>query len=154
MRTCHHLPQVKTLPSFMEKARKLKWIESMLEHIVVDSSDLADAAEWICYYIGKRHDTSLTLASETLGYPLVQRMDGAAAEAMWADANINISQQCIIKRHLRYCIGKRIFVAEKTKPRIILFTLSLLFMESTSIIKMVTSLRNLRNVPFGLGMQL
>ncbi len=65
------VPQVKTLPSFMEKAHKLKWI-AMLEHIAVDSSDLADAAEWICYYIGKKHDASFTLASESLGYPLVQ----------------------------------------------------------------------------------
>ena len=49
------VPQVKTLPYFMEKARQLKWIESMLEHIAVDSSDLPNAAKWICYYIDKRH---------------------------------------------------------------------------------------------------
>jgi len=40
-------------------------------------------------------------------------MDGAAAEAMWDDANINILQQHIIKMYLCYCFGKKIFVAEK-----------------------------------------
>jgi hypothetical protein len=33
---CGHaiiMPQVKTLPSFMENVQKLKWVESMLEHI-------------------------------------------------------------------------------------------------------------------------
>ena len=72
---CGHaiiVPQVKTLPSFMEKARKLKWIKSMLKHIAVNGSDLAKAAEWLCYYIGERHDASFTLASESLGYPIVQ----------------------------------------------------------------------------------
>jgi hypothetical protein len=38
-------------------------------------------------------------------------MNEAAAEAMWADANINITQQQIIKQHLRYQFGKRIFIA-------------------------------------------
>jgi hypothetical protein len=37
-------------------------------------------------------------------------MNEAAAEAMWADANINITQQRIIKRHLHYQFGKRIFI--------------------------------------------
>jgi hypothetical protein len=42
----------------------------------------------------------------------VQHTDEAAAEAMWADANINITQPQITKRHLRYHFGKRIFIAE------------------------------------------
>jgi hypothetical protein len=40
-------------------------------------------------------------------------MDEAAAEAMWADTNINTTQQQIVKMHLRYYFGKRIFIAEK-----------------------------------------
>jgi hypothetical protein len=61
----------------------------------------------------EKYASSFTLALEALGYPLVQQMDETATEAMWADANINIAQQRIIKRHLRYCFGKRIFLAEK-----------------------------------------
>jgi len=44
---------VKTQASFLEYARKLKWFDSMLQHIAMDGSDLDDAAEWLCYYIGK-----------------------------------------------------------------------------------------------------
>jgi len=110
------VPKVKTQASFMEKARKLKWVDSILEHMVSEGSegtDSEDAAEWICYYIGKKFNSSFTIASEALGYPLVQRMDEAATEAMWADANVNVTQQRIIKRHMRYYFGKRIFLAEK-----------------------------------------
>jgi len=110
------VPKVKSQNSFMEKAQKLKWIDSILEHMVAegsDGTDSADAAEWLCYYLGKKYSSSFTLASEALGYPLVQRMDEVSTEAMWADANINVTQQRIIKRHLRYYFGKRIFLAEK-----------------------------------------
>ena len=105
------MPQAKSQPAFTEHARKFKWIESILDHVAGGDCDADDAAEWLCYYLGKRHDASFTLASESLGYPLVQRMNEAAAEAMWADANINITQQRIIKRHLHYQFGKRIFIA-------------------------------------------
>jgi hypothetical protein len=75
---CGHtviIPKVKTQASFMEKARQLKWIESILEHIVMEGSegtDLEDAAEWLCYYMVKSMIAHFTLASEALGYPLVQ----------------------------------------------------------------------------------
>jgi hypothetical protein len=65
----------------------------MLQHIAMDRSDLDDAAEWLCHYIGKKYDSSFTIASESLGYPLAQQMDEAATEAMWSDANVNTSQQ-------------------------------------------------------------
>ncbi len=106
------VPQVKTLPAFMEKAWKLQWIESLLSHVACEGLEKDEAAEWLCYYIGRKHEASFTLASESLGYPLVQRMTEAAAQAMWADANINHTQQRILKRHLRQCFGKRIFIPE------------------------------------------
>ncbi len=87
------MPQAKTLSSFMKKAWKLKWVKCMLDHLVGNNCDKDDAAEWLCYYIGKRHDPSFTLASESLGYPLVQHMDEAAVVAMWADENISATQQ-------------------------------------------------------------
>ncbi len=68
--------------------------------------------EGLCYYIGKGLDALFTLSSESLGYPLVQCMDESAAEAMWTDESINITQQQIVKRHLRYYFGKGVFIAE------------------------------------------
>ncbi len=62
------MPQAKTLPSFMEKARKLKWVKSILDHLAADNCDKDDAAEWVCYYIGKNHDASFTLTSESLAW--------------------------------------------------------------------------------------
>ena len=106
------VPQVNTLPAFMEKARKLRWIESLLSHVACEGLEKDEAAEWLCYYIGRKHEASFTLASASLGYPLVQRMNEAVAQAMWADANINHTQQRILKRHLRQCFGKRIFIPE------------------------------------------
>jgi hypothetical protein len=107
------VPQVKTLSGFMEQARKLKWLDKMLEHIAGGDNDKEDAAEWLSYYLGKRHDGAFTLASEALGLPLVQKMDATNAAAMWSDANVNITQQRIIKRHLRVHFGKRLFIPEK-----------------------------------------
>jgi hypothetical protein len=50
---------------------------------------------------------------ESLGYLLVKQMTESAAEAMWADANINITQQQILKKHLCYQFGERIlFIVE------------------------------------------
>jgi hypothetical protein len=86
------VPQAKSQISFMEYARKFKWVESMLEHVSGQDCYTEDASEWLCYYLGKCHDASFTLASESLGYPLEQQMTETAAEAMWADANINITQ--------------------------------------------------------------
>jgi hypothetical protein len=55
----------------------------------------------------------LTLACDELGTPLVQKLDEASAESMWSDANINITQQRILRRHLRFHFGKRLFIPEK-----------------------------------------
>jgi hypothetical protein len=66
------VPQAKSQPAFMEYARKFKWIENILDHVAGGYCDVDDAAEWLCYYLGKRHDASFTLASGSLGYPLVQ----------------------------------------------------------------------------------
>jgi hypothetical protein len=52
---------------------------------------------------------------ESLGYPLVQRMTESAVEAEWADANINVTQQWILKKHLHYQFGKVIFIAENKR---------------------------------------
>jgi len=59
----------------------------------------------------------ITLASEALGLPLVERLDDASAQAMWSDANINVTQQQIIKKHLCFHFGKLVFVPEKEISR-------------------------------------
>ena len=95
------IPVVKTQPSFLEQARKKQWIEKMLEHMSASAdTDKEDAAQWLAYYIGRKTDASFMLACDGLGIPLVEQMDDAGAEAMWSEANVNITQQRIVKRHL------------------------------------------------------
>lgn len=66
----------------------------------------------VIHYLGKKHDGAVTLASEALGIPLVQHLDATSALAMWSDANLNYTQQGIIKKHLWHHFGKRLFIPE------------------------------------------
>jgi hypothetical protein len=84
----------------------------MLDHLAGGDMDKEDAAQWLCYYLGRKHDASFTLACNALGIPLVERMDETSAEAMWCEANINVTQQRILKRHFRHHFGKRVFIPE------------------------------------------
>jgi len=108
------IPQVKDKASFMREAWKDRWLESILEHLTGSSENLEieNAAEWLITYLGKKYDTSFVLALEALGLPLVQRMDEASTEAMWCDANINVVQQRILRKHLKFHFGKRIFLPQ------------------------------------------
>jgi hypothetical protein len=106
------VPRVKSLDSFKKQAKRSNWIKSLLEHTAGEDS-VEDAAQWLITYLGKHYEASFTLASEALGLPLVERMDAAAAEAMWSDANVNVVQQRIIRRHLKYHFGKRLFIPRK-----------------------------------------
>jgi hypothetical protein len=104
------VPRVKNEESFCKQANKLQWIESILSHV----SEKNDAAQWMAYYLGKKFEGSFTLALEALGIPVVQRLDEQSTAAMWADANVNSTQQRIIKKHLRLHFGKRLFIPEST----------------------------------------
>lgn len=106
------VPQVTSQASLMEQARRLKWIDRILKHLAGGDCNEEDAAEWLSYYLGKKYDGAFTLASEALGIPLVQRMDATNAAAMWSDANVNITQQRILKKHLKVHFGKRLFIPE------------------------------------------
>jgi hypothetical protein len=106
------VPRVKSLDSFKKQAKRSNWIKSLLEHIAGEDS-VEDAAQWLITHLGKQYEASFTLASEALGLPLVERMDAAAAEAMWSDANVNVVQQWIIRRHLKYHFGKWLFIPRK-----------------------------------------
>jgi hypothetical protein len=109
------VPRVKHQDSFKKQAKKLQWIESLLDHVAgSDQHDENDAAKWMSYYIGKKYDGPFTLALEALGLPVVQRLDEKSTLAMWADANINYTQQRIIKKHLRLHFGKRLFIPDTT----------------------------------------
>jgi hypothetical protein len=43
---------VKNEESFCKQANKLKWIESILNHM----SEKNDAAQWMAYYLGKKYE--------------------------------------------------------------------------------------------------
>ncbi len=107
------VPQVKARAGVMEQARRLKWIYSLLDHIAGGECGKENAAEWFSYYFGKVYDGAFTVASESLGIPLVQRLDATNAAAMWSDANVNITQQRLLKKHLRLHFGKRLFIPEQ-----------------------------------------
>ncbi len=110
------IPQVKSQDSFMRQAKRLHWIDEMLSHISSGSEEnnLEDSAQWLTHYIAKKYDGSFTLACEGIGIPLVQRLDSASTLAMWSDANVNYTQQRIIKKHLRLHFGKRLFLPDTT----------------------------------------
>jgi hypothetical protein len=107
------IPKVKSLSNFMDQAWKLRWIESIMDHIASPGTDNDAAAEFLSYFLGKKYDGIFMLVSEALGLPLVQQLDDASAQAMWSDANINVMQQRIIKRHLRYHFGKHVFIPDQ-----------------------------------------
>ncbi len=96
------IPQVKSLPAFMEQARKLRWISSILDHLPGPGFEKDDAAEWPSHFLGKKNDAAYTLASEALGLPLVERLDDVSAQVIWSDANINVTQQRALEIHLRF----------------------------------------------------
>jgi hypothetical protein len=65
------IPMAKSLSSFMDQAWKLRWIDSILDHMVPMGNDKDDAAEWLSFFLGKKYDGAFMLASEALGLPLV-----------------------------------------------------------------------------------
>jgi len=89
---------------------------------------------------------------ESLGYPLVQRMTESAAEAMWADANINITQQWIFKKHLCYQLGKGHLLQKINFLWIVIITLCQRIMENISTLRMEINFKRLRSAPIGLAM--
>jgi hypothetical protein len=69
---------------------------------------MADLLPW------KKYEGSFTLALEALGIPIAQRLDERSTSVVWADANINYTQQRIIKKHLWLHFGKRLFIPDST----------------------------------------
>jgi hypothetical protein len=48
------VPQDRNHSSFMKQAKKLRWVESLLEHLAGDDKcDKDDSAQWLSYYLGK-----------------------------------------------------------------------------------------------------
>jgi hypothetical protein len=66
----------------------------------------------MAHNISEKNDASFILAPEALGLPLVQQLDKASTEAMWCDENVNVVQQQIIKRHLKYHFGRRLILPQ------------------------------------------
>jgi len=105
---------VKDRVSFIREAWKERWVESILEHLTGCSENLGmeNAAEWLITYLCQRYDASFVLVSEALGLLLVEQMDEASTKAMWCDANINVVQQRILRKHLKFHFGKHIFLPQ------------------------------------------
>ena len=76
------VPRVKNRESFNRQARRTCWIQQLIHHIATGESDENDGAQWLIEYMGKKYDTAFTLASESLGFPLVQCMDEVSTKAM------------------------------------------------------------------------
>jgi len=98
------------------------------------------------------HNGPYTVAPESFGIPLVQWMDATNAAAMWCDANVNMTQQPIIKKHLWLHFGKWLFIPEEFCQMFWYGTIFHYFMENTSSIRMMTSCKSLRSALTGTTM--
>jgi hypothetical protein len=105
---------VKSQESFRKQAKRLSWLEALMDHVAGGNIECnrEDAAQWLACYIGEKYDGSFTLACESLGLHIMQHLDAASTLAMWSDANINYTQQRIIKKHLRLHLGKHLFLPD------------------------------------------
>jgi hypothetical protein len=54
----------------------------------------------------EKYEGHFTLALDALGLPMAQRLDEKSTAAMWADANINHTQQRNIKKHIWQHFGR------------------------------------------------
>jgi hypothetical protein len=63
---------------------------------------------------------------------------------MWPDANVNISQQRIIEKHLMFHFGKRLLIPVKCFVKIWKGIMFLLPMETTNFAKMESAHNNQR----------
>jgi hypothetical protein len=97
----------------MVQAKRLSWIEALLDHVAGgnDECNRDDSAHWLGYNLGKRYDGSFTHFT-SLGLPIVQCLDAASTLAMWSDANINCTQQRMLKKHLWLHLGKHLFLMD------------------------------------------
>ena len=82
------------------------------------SCDKNDAAELLTIYLRKKYECAFIIAAAELGMPLVTQMDEVTAAAMWADANVTLTQQKIVKKHLWHVFGSCVIVPE-TKQHIL-----------------------------------
>jgi hypothetical protein len=57
-------------------------------------------------------ESDFTDSMAELGHPLVQKIYPVDAHAMWTDANANIAQQKIIRRHLSHAFGFHLCIAD------------------------------------------
>ena len=112
------VPQTSTMDTFLRYAKK-KWIDKILEHIAGKSGSLGDAAEWLSVYLGKCYESNFLIAANTLGMPLVTRMDEITAAAMWTDANVSLAQQRILSKYIRHTFENSVIIPEATQQAIV-----------------------------------
>jgi hypothetical protein len=96
--------------AFMKRAgsNNCRWVESIISQLGGDyngASNNENAAQWLSYYLGKRHEESFLTVSTTLGFPSMHRMDPYYAVVMFDEANLTLLQQGFVKKHLRSKCG-------------------------------------------------
>jgi hypothetical protein len=94
--------QVKNQERFHKSVHKThNWLKSMLLNLAGgEDCNKNNTADWVSYYLGKKHDGAFTLASESLGLPIMHLLDAAGALAMWWDANINYTYYSILSNDI------------------------------------------------------
>jgi hypothetical protein len=112
-----YVPRYNSQSAFMKLAgsKNCRWVESNHSQLGGDDNDdikNENAAQWLSYYLGKRHEESFLTASTVLGLPPMHRMDPCDAVAMCDEANLTSSQQGIVKKHLRSKFGKKLFIPD------------------------------------------
>jgi hypothetical protein len=103
------VPSAKDKSSFMKYACEHKWIESVLNY---SAPSTEEGAEWLSYYMAKRHEVSFLVSAKDCGLPVIHQMDASTAAAMIANANLTRTQQCIISKYMWYDFGSQVIVPE------------------------------------------
>jgi hypothetical protein len=64
------VPSAKDKSSFIKFAHEYKWIESVLGH---SAPSTEEGAEWVSYYMAKRHKFSFLVSAKDCGLLVIQK---------------------------------------------------------------------------------
>jgi hypothetical protein len=109
------IPICKNEESFLRTNRgKSKWLDNLPSLIVGNDNngdDESKAAGWVLNRFGSLFENEFVATAEKMGYSLTSKtMPVATAEAMWQEANVNLTQQRTILRYMRGTFGKRCMI--------------------------------------------
>jgi hypothetical protein len=106
-----NIPSHSTKVAFLKRSGRKgqKWVEAILEHL---PGNKVDAARWLMSYLGNHYEDTFTDAATKMGLPCCLCMDPYDAIRMRDEANVNLSQQKVIKQYLRASLGKKICIPD------------------------------------------